>query len=368
MFGRPSRERALSIALAFSLSSLVACKSEQKLAPPPAASGSAKPVKPATTLPDLDSLLKIDDAGASPNAAASGAVAAAGSAAPADSSAADPGAPAGAAGGPITVKLVESGAEPRAAARYEFAIDKPQSTVATIKMTPEMGGAPGSTPPPQPPIRLTLKVTPKAKNPDGNVKFALEISKAEIVTGGMPVPPEAVKELKAAEASLASMSGSFVASPRGALSDVKLGAGKNAPPEAQELIFPLVELLFAPLPEEPIGIGARWTLTAGDPVEGTMKSSFTMTARSPTTADITVESSRKTGARPIPDPRAPPGATMTLDGKGKTAMVVRWSGIAAKVDGSSSTSITLKDPSTTPPRSTTNSLKVQHSLVEPTTK
>ncbi|MFO0674547.1 MAG: hypothetical protein U0235_33860 [Polyangiaceae bacterium] len=47
-------------------------------------------------------------------------------------------------------------------------------------MSPEMGGAPGSTPPPQPPIRLTLKVTPKAKNPDGNVARArgLEASKS----------------------------------------------------------------------------------------------------------------------------------------------------------------------------------------------
>ncbi len=361
MLGRSSRVR-LSAALLVSLS-MFSCKSEQKLAPAPAASGaaSAKAIKPSTNLPDLDAILKLDDAGASPLAAASGAA----SGAPADpnapTAAGSAEAPPGP-GSPITVKLVEAGAEPRASARYEFAIDKSQTATATIKMSPEMGGAPGSTPPPQPPIRLTLKVTPKAKNPDGNVKFALEVSKAEIMTGGMAVPPEAVKEIKTAEASLATLAGSFVASPRGALSEVKFGAGKNVPPEAQELVLPLVELLFAPLPEEPIGIGARWTLTAGDPMEGTMKSSFTMTSRSPTGADITVESSRKTAARPIPDPRAPAGATMALDGKGKTAMTVRFGGIAAKVDGSSSTSITLKDPSTTPPRSTTNSLKVQHTL------
>ncbi|MFO0674546.1 MAG: hypothetical protein U0235_33855 [Polyangiaceae bacterium] len=142
---------------------------------------------------------------------------------------------------------------------------------------------------------------------------------------------------------------------------MKFGAGKNVPPRLRSSCF-RSSSSFSAAPEEPIGIGAL-TLTAGDPMEGTMKSSFTMTFCA--SADRRRHHRRKQpqdrGA-PDPDPRAPAGATMALDGKGKTAMTVRFGGIAAKVDGSSSTSITLKDPSTTPPRSTTNSLKVQHTL------
>lgn len=365
-----SRPLALALSLAVSFS-LVACKSEtSKLTEPSpkgSASAAAKMVPPSTNLPDLDTLLALDG-GAMENAATAGAGAGAGAAAPGDpnpGAAAAPGAggPAGQPGQPgkptkISVKLVEPGAEPRTPARYDFAMDKPQTTLATVKMTAV--GAPAGMGQ-QPPIRLTLRVTPKAKSAEGNTKFVMDITKAEIMTGGTPVPPEAQKEIKAAEAQLAKLSGTFTANNRGALSDVSFG-GQGAPPEAEELILPMLELLFAPLPEEPIGVGAKWTMSTAADADASMKSTFTMTARTPSTADVTVESQRTASPHPIPDPRAPPGATMAMDGKGKTQMQVRFGGIAGKVEGDSKTSITIKDPSQNPPRTATNSIQVHHTL------
>jgi hypothetical protein len=352
---------ALAPAALFALLAL-SCKDEPKPSPAPASSSSAgaKSVRPATTLPDLDTLLNIPgasgDGGLAPSGAASAQAAKAEESAAENAAEAPP--PVGAA---EVVKLVEPGAEPREVARYAFVIDKADTTLATVRVSAQGGpmGAAG----PQPPIRLTLKLTPKAKS-GGKTAFAMQVTKAEILTGGAPVPPEAVGELKAAEAALATLTATFNASARGALSELRLGAGKGAPQEAQELIIPMLEMLFAPLPEEPIGLGARWvaSTTAPVPGEGSMISTFTMTARTPTTADITIDTSRSAKPQAIQDPRAPRGATMQMDGKGKTKLTVRFGGVAAKAEGESTTNVTFKDPSSTPPRTAKSTVTVRHTL------
>lgn len=333
----------------FTCALLVAgCKTEPKpVASSPDASASTK-LRPATTLPDFDTLLNLPgtEAGAlAQNAAA-------------DGGASPPPAPGG--GGEV-VKLVEPGAEPREAARYAFVIDQSQTTLATVRVNAEGGPMGGAGP--QPPIRLTLKVTPKTKG-EGKTKFAMQVSKAEILTGGAALPPEAAKELKAAEAALSTLTATFSASPRGALTELQLGAGKGAPPEAQELIIPMLEMLFAPLPEEPIGVGAKWVAntTAPSPSDGSMKSTFTMTARTPTSADIIVSTERSAKPQAIQDPRAPAGATMQMEGKGKTKMTLRFAGVASKAEGESTTNVTFKDPSSTPPRTAKSTVTVRHSL------
>lgn len=347
----------LAITVLVAMSSL-ACKEEAKPSAAPASS-SPKAVKPATTLPNFDELVKLDDPKGAARAEDASAATAANAPLGADAEAAPAAMAQGSAPGASSVKLLEPGAEPRTPARYDFALDKAQTTLATVKMSAEGAMAPGMGP--QPPLRLTLKITPKAKAADGNVKFALQVTKAEVVTGGAAIPPEAAKEIKAAEAAFSSMSGSFDASPRGDLSNVSLG-GKGTPPELQELVAPMVELLFAPLPEEPIGVGAKWIMSTPPSKMGGMKSTFTMTARNDATADITVDTTRNAPPQPVPDPRAPKGATMEIDAKAKTKMTVRFSGIAAKVDGDQKTNVTIKDPSTTPARSQTNTILVKHSL------
>ncbi len=344
------------LAFTFTSALLIAgCKTEPKpVASSPDASAITK-LRPATTLPDFDTLLNLPgaEAGAlAQNVATSGGATDGGAAAP------PPPVPGG---GGEAVKLVEPGAEPREAARYAFVIDQSQTTLATVRVNAEGGPMGGAGP--QPPIRLTLKVTPMTKG-EGNTKFAMKVSKAEILTGGAALPPEAAKELKAAEAALATLTATFSASPRGALTELQLGVGKGAPPEAQELIIPMLEMLFAPLPEEPIGVGAKWVAntTAPSPSDGSMKSTFTMTARTPTSADVTVTTERSAKPQAIQDPRAPAGATMQMEGKGKTKMTLRFAGVASKAEGESTTNVTFKDPSSTPPRTAKSTVTVRHSL------
>ena len=357
--------RSLAFAFPVALVLLVGCKNEPK--PAPASSSSAKSVRPATTLPDFDTLLNLPGmaeggAGTTEKVAAAGATADGGS--PKEGAGSTPGGGGGAGavgGGGEVVKLVEPGAEPREAARYAFVIDQAQTTLATVRVNAEGGPMGGAGP--QPPIRLTLKVTPKTKA-EGKTKFAMQVAKAEILTGGAQIPPEAAKELKAAEAALSTLTATFAATPRGALSELQLGAGKGAPPEAQELIIPMLEMLFAPLPEEPIGVGAKWVAntTAPTPGEGSMKSTFTMTARTPTSADITVDTQRSAKPQAIQDPRAPAGATMQMDGKGKTKMTLRFAGVASKAEGESTTNVTFNDPSSKPPRTAKSTVTVRHTL------
>ena len=185
--------RALSLLFLLSVAS---CKSEPKPTASPAPSRSAKP---APTFPDFESLVMLDgrDAGLPPNADAT------------DGGPATAAVAAGnAAGGSPALTLIEPGTEPRTVARYDFVPDKPLSTVATMRVSASGMGPGGGQ---QPPLKLTLQLTPKAKGSDSNVKFALRVTKAEISTGGAAVPPEAADEIKQAEAAMTPFRG---ASPR----------------------------------------------------------------------------------------------------------------------------------------------------------
>lgn len=363
---RAPAARTLAVAGALFAFAALGCKGESKPTPSPAAapstsSSSASMVAPATTLPDLDTLLNLP---ASEGAQAANGDGGAGAGTGDPAAAALSGAGGSEVGTSETIKLVEAGGEPRTAARYEFAIDKPQTVTATVRINAEGGGVPpgqGG----QPPIRLTLKATPKAKN-GAKTAFALEVSKAEIMLGNTQIPPEAAKELKAAEAALTAITATFSASDRGAVSDLHVGA-KGAPPEVQELFIPMLEMLFAPLPEEPIGVGARWVSnTAGGPAEGgaSMQSTFTMVNRSPASADISVDTVRAAKPQPIPDPRAPAGSTVQMDGKGKTKLTVRFAGVASKAEGESTTNITVREPAggANPARTTKSKVTVHQSL------
>jgi hypothetical protein len=327
---------------------VASCKSEPKPSASPAPSRSAKP---APTFPDFESLVMLDgrDSGAVAQGTTEG-----GTDAATEALGNVPPTPA--------LKLLEPGAEPRTAARYDVPADKLQTTVATVRVAAEGAMPPGAGQ--QPPIKLTLQLMPKSKSPDGTVRFAVQVAKAEIVVGGAQLPPEAAKEIKAAEAAISKLGGGLAVNARGTIADVSFG-GRGAPPELRELVMPIVELLFAPFPEEPIGVGAKWALLSEVKGEGSMKSTFTMTARTEKTADLSIETQRSSPPQAMPDPRAPPGVTMQLDGKGKAKMTVRFDGITSKVESDSKTNVTVKDPTSKPPRSQTSTIAVRHSLASP---
>jgi hypothetical protein len=160
------------------------------------------------------------------------------------------------------VRLLEAGAEPRAALRYNPAPEGPRSLELTLEVTrwASAGGleAPAVT---LPPLRLRLGLEPSTPQEDGSLRLAFRLEEAEAGPRD-DAPPALLESVGADLAGLKGLTGAWVVDPRGPAreGEVEPSAGtafKLLRDEAEELRQQLLGLVV-PLPAEPVGLGARW--------------------------------------------------------------------------------------------------------------
>jgi hypothetical protein len=263
------------------------------------------------------------------------------------------------------LSLKSPGAEPRSPMVYDFALAKPQNVAVTIKMKQEGEGVPPGAD--APPLRLSLTVTAKEKLADGKTKFLEKVTKAEIVPPkGAALPKEQAAQLELVSKALSQLDLVFSVSKQGVVSDFSLGGDQMSQQVAGQLLPAIQEaneFLFVATPEEPVGAGAQWlTETTGPegPKGGAINMTFTLKDRSPAGATVAVDVARKAPPQQVPDPRAPKGVTMELEGKGSYTVNLRFASVSAKAAGESETKVTTKDPASQ--RSAVQSVKSSTSL------
>jgi hypothetical protein len=266
--------------------------------------------------------------------------------------------------------LKQAGAEPRNPLVYDFSTGKPVFLFATVKGSAreEAAGAPPQTSE-QPPLRFTLGVSPSplGKASSGRTPFVMNVANVEVVArSGAAIPKEVQEQLAQVASVLTKMTLGFNVDSHGALSELTVGGGEPAHPALAELV-PLLqgatELLFALTPEEPIGLGAQWSSTSASPeVPGSLSSTYTLQERTESTAVVRVETASEMPASPVPDPRAPPGATMEMKAKGTYTLTLRLNGPAQKAVGDKEQRIVMKDPSAKPPQTMTSVVKMTQTV------
>jgi len=159
-----------------------------------------------------------------------------------------------------TVRVLEPGAEPRQPLRYAFA-RKHESIrfdmKTTIAMTMGMIAVPPVT---APTIRMEVEVQPSDVSADGTLTATYRTTRVDLLADGT-LPAAQRKTLADSLHGLVGMSGRFVITSRG----VTLESAVDVPPTAPQTVIDTMESLqqsmrqLAPvLPEEPVGIGARW--------------------------------------------------------------------------------------------------------------
>jgi hypothetical protein len=265
--------------------------------------------------------------------AAAGAAAAAEAALPADENA--------------KLKVTEAGAEPRAARKYTFTANKTERRVIVIQQTLSQGGQKQA----QPALQLTVDLTPKAVKPTGT-SFEMKVIGVDFADKDKLDPRIAAQLAQVTQqlAAFAGMTATFDVDPHGAVGEVSMQATEKVQKAgAEDLISAFqqaVELMLPPLPDEPIGVGAKWERSLEEKQMGLVikgKHTFELKDLDKDGGTVLATIEQKVPKRKIPDPRAR-GASVQVDATGTYTYTFRFDRIATKVQGELNRKETVEMP------------------------
>jgi hypothetical protein len=163
------------------------------------------------------------------------------------------------------VELLDPGAEPRAPLRIEAREGQESAFSFRLEqgIEQEIDGAPVPTQQ-IPAIREDVVVRVERVRPNGRITYRFDVVDVAVVDAE-GFAEEDVQDLEEALEPLAELGGEFVVNERGIPLRSQLDAPDDAPAIVEDLLSEFEQQLSnfaAPYPNEPVGVGARWTSTA----------------------------------------------------------------------------------------------------------
>lgn len=257
----------------------------------------------------------------------------------------DPGAGGAAPDEGAKLKVTEPGTEPRAARKYTFVANRSDKRTLTIKQS---AGREGGGPAQEIAFIINADFVPKFVKPASS-KIEMKVLSLDI-----PGMQGAAKAQAAAQlAMFKGLTGVFDVTSRGEVGEVEFKADERMQAQGADGIIQSVqqalELVVAPLPDAPIGVGAKWERKVERKergLENTAKHSFTLKEVTADGGVITAEVEVAQPKHPFQARGIPPGATEEVKGKGSYTYEFKFDHIASKVDGEMTISrkIELVDP------------------------
>lgn len=226
------------------------------------------------------------------------------------------------------VKLLSAGVEPRQELRFKPPVNVRQTAIMTMNMDMAMSMA-GQ---PMPTVKLpatviTMNAVVTQVDPNGDIHFKCSYSNADVV-GNSTVPPKVLEAMRSQFKKIAGMSGSFIVDNRGQNKGGNFVFLQEIDAQLKQQISDSLNQISSPLPEEAIGIGARWQTTSLANFRG-MKATQTATYELVNLQDgvVTLNVSVQQQAQPqtLKQPGLPSGATLTLrslNSQGKGQVIV----------------------------------------------
>lgn len=265
-------------------------------------------------------------------------------------------------GAPEKLIVTEAGSDPKAVRKYAFVANRVDKRTLTLtqSMAQSMGGQ--TTPPKEQSMKIALDLTPKAVKPTG-ATMELKIQKID-----MPgLPPQAAPML----AALNGLAGTFETSSHGDASEVQFAGTQQMQNQLAEPVIGGVsqatQLLLAPFPDAPIGVGAKWELPpARDQAEQSTKR-FTLKELNAEGAVVEAEIEIKVPKRQQPAQRGQPPMTVEVDGRGKYTYAIKFDHVSMKVEGELTLTekIEAVDPRSGQKQQVTQIQKSKHLLESP---
>lgn len=235
-------------------------------------------------------------------------------------------------GSPPVVTILAPGAAPRVALRYKIPAGQKSVMEMTMGVGMNMNVGGMAVPMDMPPIIMAANIDVTNVAPNGDVTFDLAFTKVSIGAGADPTVAAA---MEAASASITALKGSATVTSRGVTKSVKLDTSKVDPAMQQALgqMTSQFENMSMPLPEEAVGVGARWevrqALTAGG-MTMFQKAEYEVTAVDAGSVSVKVKIEQQAPPQPFNAAMMPPGTDATIEkmsGTGTGTMTIQMNGL-----------------------------------------
>lgn len=160
------------------------------------------------------------------------------------------------------VKLLDAGAEPRQVLRWHPKPGDRQQLDVTLKLGIVMKAGEMEVPAMDlPGIKFPMELTVKEVTPDGDIVYEMVMGKAGIVEGAGESPQ--AEAIKTALGNVEGMTGTGRFTSRGISKGAEIKTAPNADPQLRQAMDQVKQTfaqISVPLPEEPVGAGAKWEL------------------------------------------------------------------------------------------------------------
>jgi hypothetical protein len=197
------------------------------------------------------------------------------------------------------VRVLDYGAEPRQAIRYEFTAGAVDHGTMTLSMQPSTSGqsAPALA---MPTMKVPVTIKTTEVHPDGSARYEMEMGAIEIADDNGDAGGAGAALRQVLVAGLGSMAGAKQwarVDARGTTLDGGLdlpsSGGNGALAQALSMVTGSLQgqmqQLSAPFPFEPVGVGARWEVTTSTQLPGVnaeQNAEYTLVARDGNTVEI----------------------------------------------------------------------------------
>ena len=231
------------------------------------------------------------------------------------------------------ITLEDAGESPKTTLRYAPSVGDLQTIVVSISMS--VGNQMGNLPMPTMKLpttvsTLTARVDEVA---DGRITATVRVDESKLSdTEG--VEPMIVKQLESTIGSSVGQKAKMVISDRGLGQSISFNEDAKADPSAAQTLAMLestLNMLATPLPEEPIGPGARWTAVSTvqeQAVDVHQTMTYTLKSVTDGVIELEVKIEQSAEAQDMSMPGAPPGTqvkltSLALDGSGTTTLSLK---------------------------------------------
>lgn len=220
------------------------------------------------------------------------------------------------------ITVITTGTGPKRALRYKAVAGSKERLDMTMKMSVEVEvpGA-GSQTMDAPAVSMGMNVDITAVSPNGDIGVALVFTEASME--GTGIPAGVLDPLKG-------LSAAMTMTPRGLVKEMKFDESKIVDPMMKQVLSSSVlDRLAAPMPEEEVGVGAKWIVEQALDANGiqmTQKSTFEVVGMDATSTTLTLALEQSAAEQKVTPPGMPANIIATIvemkgTGTGKMALV-----------------------------------------------
>ncbi len=216
------------------------------------------------------------------------------------------------------VELLNAGTEPRQELRFKPMVNAQQT--ATMTMNMDMSSSIAGQPLPSvklPATAMTMKTVVTKVDNKGDIHYQFSYSNVDVM-GNTTFPPQVLNAMRSQIKKMVGMSGSAIVDNLGQTKEASFVLPEGLDQNTKQMLeqtFNSLEQLYSPLPEQAVGIGAKWRVSSS-PSTGGMKltnvTTYELVSLKDNVATLNVSVEQHAAPQNLTQPGLPTKVTITL--------------------------------------------------------